>query len=313
MNLIDVPAVPLTICPVAEPETVAVAPAASWVTDWNRLAKPRISLMVLLTVAIGFLLAAGTAPQWIPLVHTLIGCFLAATAASILNQVLERDTDAKMERTKSRPLVTGRVSVPTALSVGILLACVGLSYLALAVNLVTAAVTAAIFFSYVFVYTPLKRRTAWNTFIGAIPGALPPVIGFAACTGTIPPAAWTLFAVLFVWQFPHFWAIAWLYREDYAKAGLVMLPNIDTEEGGLTGRMMFKTGLLLLAASLLPVLAGLAGRTYCLAAVALGLGFLAFIVRFWRQPSRRHARLTLWASLVYLPLVLLLVLADRSF
>jgi heme o synthase len=309
MNLIEVATVPV---PLRSPQSAMAEREASWVSDWSQLSKPRIAVMVLLTVAVGFLMAAGTQPNWMLLLHTLIGSFLAAAAASILNQVMERDTDARMDRTKNRPLPAGRVSVDTARTVGVLAACVGLAYLVFFVNPMAAAVTGAIFASYVFVYTPLKRRTTWNTFVGAIPGALPPVIGFAACTGTIPPAAWTLFAILFVWQFPHFWAIAWLYREDYAQAGLIMLPNIDTEEGGLTGRMMLRTGQLLLAVSLLPTVAGLTGNLYLCGALVLGLGFLAFIFRFWQQPSRQRARHTLWASLVYLPLVYLLLLADRT-
>lgn len=310
MNLIDVPTAPLR-APLPVADTATAARSVSRLADWNRLCKPKIGLMVLLTVAVGFSIAAGSSPDWLLLLHTLLGTFLVASAASLLNQVLERDTDARMDRTKDRPLPAGRLSVDTVRTTGVLGACAGLAYLALAVNPVAAAVTGAVFLCYVFVYTPMKRRTAWNTFVGAIPGALPPVIGFAACTGTIPPAAWTLFGILFLWQFPHFWAIAWLYRADYAKAGLVMLPNVDPEEGGMTGRLMFKTGLLLLIVSLLPTLTGLAGIRYFFGALVLGLTFLAFILRFWWHPSRPLARQTLWASLVYLPLVYLLLVADR--
>jgi protoheme IX farnesyltransferase len=311
MKLAETSTAALTLRPM--PAAPAAALAGSRWADSMALAKPRISLMVLLTVAVGFLVASAGQPDVMLLVHALLGVAFVATAANVLNQYLERDTDALMRRTQNRPLPAGRLAAAGALWSGVVLAVVGLVYLVLAVNSLAALLTGLTLAGYVLAYTPLKRKTAWNTFVGAIPGALPPVIGYAAAAGEAPATAWALFAILFCWQFPHFWAIAWLYREEYAAAGLRMLPNIDTEGGRLTGRLMVKTGVLLILASLLPALWRQAGPGYFVGALLLGLWFLLPVLRFLWKPCRAHAKQTLWASLVYLPMVYTLLLLDGTY
>lgn len=278
--------------------------------DTHLLFKPRLSLMVLVTVAAGFLVAAPMPIPWSLLLHTLLGTAGVAFAASILNQVLERQTDARMQRTQGRPIAAGRFSARTASGLGLCLAASGLAYLLLSAGVLPAALAAVTLLVYVGVYTPLKTRTAWNTVVGAVTGALPPLIGAAAAAGTLSASDWTMAALLFLWQFPHFWAIAWIYREDYARGGLVMLPNVDVGEGGLTGRLMVKTSVWLLLVSLLPTFLGQAGLIYFWTALVLGLGFAGANLAFWLRPSVAQARLVLRSSLMYLPAVLLLWLLD---
>lgn len=280
------------------------------VADLNALFKPRITVMVLLTVAIGFICGSTGEIQWLLLLNSLLGIGSVAAASGILNQCLERDTDALMKRTRNRPLPTGSLSAEAGWTLGLALTVFGLTYLLVSVNSLTAALTAVTIAIYVLLYTPLKRLTPWNTLIGAIPGALPPVLGYAAAAGTVDIAAWSLFGILFLWQFPHFWAIAWLHREDYARAGLVMLPAVDGEEGRMTGRMMFKSCLLLVLVSLLPAVLRFVGMIYFGSALLLGGFFLAACIAFWMRPTDRAARLALWASLIYLPLVLIVLLLD---
>lgn len=306
MNFVETPALsaltPRTAC--------AESRAAALAADLRALLKPRITVMVLLTVAIGFVCGAQGDMNWTLFAYALAGIGAVAAGASVLNQWLERRTDGLMKRTQNRPLPAGRLEPETALALGLGLGAVGIADLALAVNPLTAALAAFTFASYVFVYTPLKRLTPWNTFVGAVPGALPPLLGYAAAADALGPAAWALFGILFLWQFPHFWAIAWIYREDYARAGLVMLPAMDQEEGRLTGRMMAKSALLLLLVTLAPAALGLAGKVYFLAALALGGMFLAGTVAFWNAPSDRRARWALWASLIHLPVLLLVLMLD---
>lgn len=285
----------------------------SWpqtLVDIQLLIKPRLSLMVLVTVAAGFLVAAPMPIPWPLLLHTVLGTAGVAFAASILNQVLERHSDARMERTQGRPIAAGRVSAWTATWLGLALAACGLAYLLLSAGLLPAVLAGVTLFVYVGVYTPLKTRTAWNTAVGAIPGALPPLIGAAAAAGTLSVTDWTMAALLFLWQFPHFWAIAWIYRDDYARGGLVMLPNVDAGDGGLTGRLMLKTSVWLVLVSLLPTLLGAAGLIYFWTALIIGLGFAGANLAFWLQPSVVQARFVLRSSLMYLPAVLLLWLLD---
>lgn len=283
--------------------------ARSRVADYVDMTKPRISLMVLITVAAGAILGAGGSLSWTVLLHTLFGTALVAAGASALNQLLERETDGLMRRTENRPLPAGRLQPWEVFLVGSALGLVGVIYLLLTVPPMAALVAACTFLSYVFVYTPLKRITSLNTLIGAVPGALPPVIGWAAVRGTIDPEIGALFLIMFLWQVPHFLAIAWIYREDYARAGLCMLPVVD-EDGAMTGRQMTAYCFALIAASLMPMAQGKAGMIYLLGAIILGMVFLATAVLFARQRSIGNARSVLRASLIYLPVLLTLLLLD---
>lgn len=279
--------------------------------DFAELTKPRIGVMVLFTVAIGALLANQQPLNGMQLLHALIGSALVACGASALNQWLERYSDAQMRRTENRPLPAGRLAPMEVLSFGIVLSVIGLGYMAALLTFVLPTVmTGVTLISYVFVYTPLKRRTTLNTLIGAVPGALPPVIGWTAMTGTLDTAAVVLFLIVFFWQVPHFLAIAWIYREDYARAGLQMLPAVDPD-GAVTARQMMLYCLALLPISLLPVFVGSASASYGFGAMGLGIYFLRSVWGFVLAPSQEQARKVLHASLLYLPCVLGLLLLDR--
>jgi protoheme IX farnesyltransferase len=278
--------------------------------DYAMLIRPRIATLVLVTVGVGaFLAAAGAPPFWI-LLHAVLGTALVASGSSALNQLLERDTDALMERTKDRPLPTGRLSPGHVLAFGLVLSAVGLTELALGTNLLAALLAAASLALYVAAYTPLKRRTTLNTAVGAVPGALPPLIGWAAITGSLTPAAWSLFGIVFVWQFPHFLSIAWLNRDDYERAGLKMLPAVG-EGLAMTGRQAANYALALVPVSLAPAVLGLAGRPYFLGALYLGLAFLAAVIVFALRPTERSARRVLLTSVVYLPVLFGLLCLER--
>jgi protoheme IX farnesyltransferase len=280
--------------------------------DYLELTKPRVAVLVLFTVAAGVLLAAGRDLRADVLFHTLLGTALVAAGASALNHWLERHSDARMRRTENRPLPSGRLQPAEVFVFGTLLGLGGVAYLALALPHVSAAVVAALtFFLYVAVYTPLKPVSPLNTLVGAIPGALPPVIGWCAARGEVTGGAVALFLILFVWQVPHFLAIAWIYREEYARAGLCMLPVID-RDGVLTARHMVVYCLTLIPVSLLPVLLGSAGPVYCAGAVLLGVGFLTCGLGFRRAKTLPQARRVLRASLLYLPGLLALLLLDGA-
>jgi protoheme IX farnesyltransferase len=290
----------------------AVPVARPRVADYVELTKPRIAVLVLFTVAAGVLLASGGKLDVWLLVNAVGGTALVAAGASALNQWLERFSDARMQRTENRPLPSGRLQPVEALVFGLLLGVAGTAYLALSLPRPWAALLAAVtFVGYVFVYTPLKSRTTLNTLVGAVPGALPPVIGWVAVRGEITGEAVALFLILFLWQVPHFLAIAWIYREDYGRAGLKMLPVVDPS-GLMTGWRMVAYCLVLVAASLLPVTLGAAHGVYLAGAVLLGLSFLASAVWFVRDRSLRSARRVLRASLLYLPGLLLLLLLDGA-
>jgi protoheme IX farnesyltransferase len=291
----------------------AKAPALtrSRAADYLELAKPRISVMVLITVAAGALMATVGPVDWLALCQTLIGTALVATGASALNQLLERDTDALMRRTEDRPLPAGRLQPLEVGALGATFGLAGVLYLVAAGQRMAAAVAAFTFIAYVFVYTPLKRVTTFNTLIGAVPGALPPVIGWVSVRGAIDVEIVILFLILFLWQVPHFLAIAWIYKRDYAQAGLCMLPVVD-DSGAITGRQMICYCLALLSASLLPLSNGRAGLMYLVGAAVLGGMFLAYAIAFARRPGLDRARSVLRASLVYLPLMLVFLLMDGS-
>jgi protoheme IX farnesyltransferase len=280
-------------------------------SDLAELTKPRITLMVAITTAAGFLLAAqGTPLDLLRLAHTLIATALLSAGACALNQVVERDSDARMRRTASRPLPAGRLDPDTGLLWGVLLVVGGLAYLALSVNLLTALLGASTVALYVFAYTPLKRVSSLSTLVGAVPGAVPPVMGWTAVRDQLEPGAWALFAILFLWQLPHFLSIAWLYREDYARGGFPMLP-VDDPDGRRTALQTLLYGGALVPVSLLPSPLGLVGMMYLAGALLLGLGYFAACVVFARQRSESAARRLLLASVAYLPALLAVMLVDR--
>ncbi|MFB3075722.1 MAG: heme o synthase [Candidatus Methylomirabilales bacterium] len=278
--------------------------------DFLALTRPRVVVMVLVTTLVGFYLASVGAPDYVRLVHTLIGIALAAGGTLALNQYLERDVDARMKRTRLRPLPDGRLQPIEALGFGVAITGVGLLYLAFSVNVLSAFVTAFSVGSYLFLYTPLKRKTSLCSVVGAVPGALPPVIGWGAARGELGLEAWILFGILFLWQIPHSLAIARLYRDDYARAGIRVLPVVEPD-GGSTGRQIVSNCLALLAVGLLPTLVGLAGPVYFVGAIVLGLMFLGCGILLAISPSEASARLLLFASLVYLPAQLGLMALDK--
>ena len=278
--------------------------------DYAELSKPRISVLVLLTVAIGFYLGSDGRWELATLLHALLGIALVAAGSSALNQFIERDTDARMDRTANRPLPAGRMQPGEVLAFGIAAGAFGCVYLAATVNLLTMALAAATLLIYALAYTPLKRATSLCTAVGAIAGALPPVLGWSAASGTLGTGAFVLFGILFLWQFPHFLAIAWLYQDDYARAGLKMLPAAKPARR-IVGLMCVAYALALLPLSLLPSRVGLAGDAYFLAATVLGVGYLMFAARFLLCESKRTARGVIYASLLYLPLLLLLLTWDH--
>jgi protoheme IX farnesyltransferase len=283
---------------------------ASRVADFVALTKPRLNLLVIVTALAGAYLAA---PEGVPLpllLHTLAGTALVAGGAAALNQVLERDTDGLMRRTRARPLPGGRLRPADGVWFGAVLSILGLAELALAVNPLSAAVAAITLASYLFVYTPMKRRSSHSTLVGAIPGALPPVIGWAAVTGSVTLPALVLFGIQFFWQMPHFLAIAWMYRDDYAVAGIPLLPVMEPD-GRRTGQQALLYAAALWPVSLMPALVGLAGARYSVLATALGLAFIALAALFARQRSMTTARRLFLFSIVYLPLLWGALVADR--
>jgi heme o synthase len=283
----------------------------SRVADYLELTKLRVNALVLFTVAAGAFLAAGGFVDWPLLLNTLFGTALLAAGASALNQFLERDSDLLMARTEDRPLPAGRLQPAEVLIFGASLASAGIVYLLLTSRQPLAALVACVtFVAYVFVYTPLKRRTTLNTLVGAVPGALPPVIGWTAVRGTLDADAFTLFAIMFLWQVPHFLAIAWIHREDYRRAGLRMLPTVDPD-GRISGRQMLAYTAALVPISLMPMAVGHAGLVYLAGALVLGIGFLGFTAAFLARRTVDRARGVVRASLVYLPILMALLLLDR--
>jgi len=293
-------------------DTVAITGVSALrrLADFLELTKPRIVLMVLVTAFVGFYVGSEKVPDYLRLLQMLLGTALAAGGTLALNQFLERDTDAMMERTRHRPLPDGRVQPREALWFGTAITIAGLAYLGLAVNIGSAWVTALITLSYLLFYTPMKRRSPLCMLVGAVPGALPPVIGWVAARGDLQVDAWVLFAIMFLWQVPHTLAIARLYREDFAKAGIQFLPVIEPD-GSSTHRQIISHCAALLAVSLLPTLLGLAGAIYFLVAFVLGLGFLASGISLAMESTLAGARRLLFASLIYLPVLLLVMALDR--
>lgn len=275
------------------------------------LTKPRILLMVLATTTLGFVLGSGGRGSFLSLLLTLLGTGSATGGAAVLNNYLEREFDARMVRTRKRALPSGLIEPARALTFGVGLVLTGVLLLAITVNLVAGFLVLLAAFLYVMVYTPLKRITWWNTTFGAIPGAIPPMAGWAAATGHVGMGAWALFAILFAWQHPHFFAIAWMYREDYRAAGFKMLPVIEPS-GGRTVRLTVGFSLLLLVVSLIPTLIGMAGWLYLVGTFSIGLLMLAAALRFARERSVGDAKCVMKASLLYLPLLLLFIILDAG-
>ncbi len=278
--------------------------------DLVELTKPRITLMVVLTAAIGVLLSGGGSVSLSLAIHALLGTGLVAAGSAALNHVLERDLDALMKRTADRPLPAGRMHPDTALFFGVALAVAGLLELTVAVNLLTALLGAVALAGYLFVYTPMKRISSLATIVGAIPGALPPLMGWTAVSNRLDLGGLVLFAILFLWQLPHFLAIAWMCREDYARAGIPVLPVVEPD-GRSTARQMMLYGAALLPVSLMPTVLGLTGTTYLLGTLALGCFFLAVCVSFALSFSTGAARRVLLVSVLYLPAVMLVMVFDR--
>ncbi len=278
--------------------------------DLLTLTKPRVVLMVLVTTVVGYYVGLSGAPDYVRLVHLLIGTMLAAGGTLALNQYWERDVDARMDRTRMRPLPDGRLSPLEALVFAGAVTIAGLGYLGAFVGSLALLVTAATTVLYLFAYTPMKLRTPLCTIVGAVPGALPPVTGWVASREGFGLGAWVLFGILFLWQLPHTLAIARLYRDDYARAGVRLLPVVDAD-GTSTERQIVTGCLALLAVSLLPTLIGVAGPVYFVGAFVLGAAFVALGARQALSPSAGSARRVLFASLLYLPVLLALLAFDK--
>ena len=267
--------------------------------------------MVVFTTAVGFIMATGGTIDWLRLLWTVLGTSLVAGAANALNQLAEVQRDALMSRTHQRPLPCGALSLRHSFIVAMLLGYIGLAILAMLVNLAAAGLALLTLLIYIFAYTPLKTRTSLNTLVGAICGAIPPMIGWVGAAGSLDYGAWVLALLLFVWQIPHFLALAWLYRKDYERGGFAMLPVIDPS-GRLTGRVVVLMTLVLLALGVATALSGLAGWLYAFGSIALGLWLLRLGLRLHAQRSDSNARRVFLASLVYLPTLLCLMVIDRG-
>ena len=273
------------------------------VRDLVELVKARLTLLVLLTTAVGFYLGAEGPINFVALLHTVFGTAAAAAGAAALNQWWEYNLDALMERTRSRPVPAGRMRPRDAVILGSALSIFGVAYLAFVCNALSAALAAITIIIYIFAYTPLKRVSTFNTALGAVPGALPPMIGWAAARGTLNAGAWTLFAILFFWQLPHFFAIAWMYRDDYARAGFQMISSDDRTGERSASQSVFFCMLLFIVAGL-PAFLGIATVFYLLAELILGAVFVAVAMRFLKTRTRVDARRLFITSIIYLPLLL---------
>ena len=290
---------------------LAVAQPRSRAADYVALAKPRLNLLVVATSLAGFAMGHGDMSNLVLVLSTVIGTALVAGGASAVNQVYERRTDALMQRTRLRPMADGRLAPSEALRYAFVLCAAGLLMLALGANILSAAVAFATLVSYAAIYTPLKLRTSFATVIGAVPGALPAVIGWTAAANDLSLGAWILFAIVFLWQLPHFLAIAWMCRDDYARAGFPMLPVIEPD-GRSTGRQSVVYAAALLPVSLAPSIAGMAGPAYFAGALVLTLGFLALTIRFARTRSNADARAVFFGSITYLPILWILMISART-
>ena len=278
--------------------------------DFLALTKPRLNFLVVLTAAVGYYLGAGRGLNLTDLIEAIAGTALVAGGAAGLNQVSERDTDGLMWRTRRRPLAAQRLTTVEATIFSLVLAGTGIAILAMAANLLAAFLALLTLFSYNVVYTPMKRHSKLATLVGALPGALPPLIGWAAARGTLAPEAWALFAIVFVWQIPHFMAIAWLYREDFGRAGFPMLP-VTQPDGRSTARQAIIFSLILIPASIVPFELQMAGAIYAIGALAGSLALLGLSLSFAASRSNQRARRLFVGSITYLPLLWILLIIDR--
>lgn len=293
-------------------ENANLAPSRNRVVaDLAELVKARLTLLVLLTTAVGFYLGSESPINYMALFHVVFGTAAAAAGAAALNQWWERRDDALMRRTKTRPIPSGRMPALQGLLVGIVLAVFGIGYLAIVCNLLSAALAAITIAIYIFAYTPLKHASSANTAVGAIPGAIPPMIGWAAARGNIGAGAWSLFAIIFLWQLPHFFAIAWMYREDYSRAGFRMISSDDRTGERSASQSVFFCILLLVIAGL-PAFLGIANFVYLAIELLLGGLFIAVAMRFLRMRTPGAARSLFIASIVYLPLLLGALVLTKS-
>lgn len=278
--------------------------------DYLELTKPRVTWLILMSTAVGFWFGVRESGDWWALLHAIVGTWFIASGTFTLNQWYERDADARMRRTKDRPLPTGRVTPRQALIFGLALSVIGFVELFWGANSLTGWLGLFTEVSYLCAYTPLKQRSWHSTTVGAVPGAMPPLLGYAAAAGTLTWEAWTLYAILFLWQFPHFYAIAWMYREDYARADIKMLPVIEPD-GSATARQILIASLILIPISLAPTYLSMAGKLYAVGALVLGMGFLFAGWKVARERSLIRARGVLLASVIYLPVLYGLMVLDR--
>jgi len=274
------------------------------------LTKPRITFLIVLTSAAGFGLASRSGIDYVALLSALFGIALLSSGIATLNQYAERDLDGLMRRTAGRPLPSGKIAPWEALAFGAGLTIAAEVYLLTLVNPLSALLGLTVIAGYLFAYTPLKTRSSLSTVVGAFPGAVPPLIGWTAATGTLSIEGWVLFAILFLWQFPHFLAIAWMYREDYSRAGILMLPVVEPD-GRVTAQQIVLYTLMLIPVSLLPTVLGISGRIYFFGAIVLGLLFLYNSVRAAFSMSRQQAKQLLLASVLYLPLLFILMVVNK--
>lgn len=291
-------------------QTLPDAQRSSTVADYISLTKPRLNFLVVLTSAAGYYLGVTTTVNLVQMAQAVVGTALVAGGSAVLNQVYERDTDARMRRTRLRPLPDQRVAPTEATIYGLVLSLVGVGMLAVATNWVAAALAAATLAIYLVVYTPMKRTSNLSTLVGAVPGALPAVIGWSAARGDIAIGGWTLFAIVFLWQIPHFMAIAWMYRDDYRSAGFPMLPVVEPD-GLRTGQQALLYAAALLPVSIGPTVVGVAGWVYFWLALVLGIVLLVLSARFARERSERAARTLFFASIIYLPLIWAAMVLDH--
>jgi protoheme IX farnesyltransferase len=289
---------------------VALAGSAARSRDFAALAKPRLNLLVVASTLVGYAMAPGEPLGMVGVAGLLLGTGLVAGGASAFNQVMERDLDALMRRTRTRPLPDQRLQPIEGVLFGIAMTLIGVLMIVAASNVLAGAVALATLVIYAAIYTPLKRRTSFGTVIGAIPGALPPLIGWAAVTNAITAEAWTLFGIMFLWQLPHFLAIAWMYREDYARAGFPMLAVLEPD-GRSTGRQSVLYAAALVPVSLAPTALRMSGDLYLSGALVLGVTFAWLTFAFARSRSVRDARRVFFASIIYLPLLWILMIADK--
>jgi heme o synthase len=294
----------------SDANAVVLSPARGRAVDFVALSKPRLNLLVVASALAGYAMAGGTATQIVRLLSTVVGTFFVAGGASGFNQVLERVEDGLMRRTRMRPIPDGRLQVPEAILFSSALAITGLLILAAGANPPTAIVALATLTIYIVIYTPLKKVTSFATVVGAIPGALPPVIGWTAARDGLQPEAWLLFGIVFLWQLPHFLAIAWIFREDYARAGYQMLPVLEPD-GRSTARQAVIYSAALLPLSLAPTLFGMTGPYYFVGSLALTSTFLALAIRFGLTRTTRDARRLFFGSIIYLALLWVLMIVDR--